>query len=42
MNMLDELCGKVAPGLCRLSMNGKGDFMDDLFEGEEENTSKEA
>ena len=22
MNMLDGICGKVAPGLCRLSMNG--------------------
>lgn len=23
MNMLDGLCGKVAPGLCRLSVNGR-------------------
>ena len=22
MNMFDGICGKVAPGLCRLSMNG--------------------
>ncbi len=22
MNLFDGICGKVAPGLCRLSMNG--------------------
>ena len=34
--------GNFSSMLALMMMNGKGDFMDDLFEGEEENTSKEA